>query len=202
MVKINDNGRKFGNLIVGLKKVSARFQLENWSPPARLGSARNIHSSGSLEPENSSSNPSLADFQWQFDVLTLKVILEHAVFECTMGPRHSEIEFRLLKFIYSEKALLSNNYIFANFGIKPTLIWYCLVGQTVYLSSFKHLSSKHCNLFYILEIYMRICNWPWLIVNALFLDDLGNATGKNIGLACKYQAISKLVYLKKRNAKM
>ena len=78
-------------------------------------------------------------------------------------------------------------------------LWYCLVltGQTVFLSSFKHLSSKHCNLFYILEIYMRICNWPWLIVNALFLDDLGNATGKNIGLACKYQAISKLVYLKK-----
>ena len=111
-------------------------------------SARQLPSSGSLEPENSSSNPSLADFQWQFDVLTLKVILEHAVFECTMGPRHSEIEFRLLKFIYSEKALLSNNYIFANFGIKPTLIWYCLVGQTVYLSSFKHLSSKHCNLFY------------------------------------------------------
>ena len=110
--------------------------------------------------------------------------------------RHSEIEFRLLKFIYSEKALLSNNYIFANFGIKPTLIWYCLVGQTVYLSSFKHLSSKHCNLFYILEIYMRICNWPWLIVNALFLDDLGNATGKNIGLA-----ISKLVYLKKKKCK-
>ena len=36
--------------------------------------------------------------------------------------RHSEIEFRLLKFIYSEKALLSNNYIFADFGIKPTLI--------------------------------------------------------------------------------
>ena len=29
-------------------------------------------------------------------------------------------------------------------------------------------------------------------MNALFLDDLGNATGKNIGLA-----ISKLVYLKK-----
>ena len=29
-------------------------------------------------------------------------------------------------------------------------LWYCLVFtvQTVFLSSFKHLSSKHCNLFY------------------------------------------------------
>ena len=35
------------------------FQLESWSAPARLGSARNLHSSGSLEPENSSSNSSL-----------------------------------------------------------------------------------------------------------------------------------------------
>ena len=32
------------------------------------------------------------------------------------------------------------------------------------------------------------------------MNDLGNATGKNIGLAFKYQAISKLVYFKK-NAK-
>ena len=36
------------------KKISARFQLENWS-----ASARNLHSSGSLELENSSSNSSL-----------------------------------------------------------------------------------------------------------------------------------------------
>ena len=57
----HDTGRKFGNLIVVLKKFSARFQLENWSVPARLGSARNIHSSGLLEPENSSSNPSLVN---------------------------------------------------------------------------------------------------------------------------------------------
>ena len=46
-------------MIVVLRKISARFQLENWSAPARLGSARNLHSSGSLEPENSSSNSSL-----------------------------------------------------------------------------------------------------------------------------------------------
>ena len=34
----HDTGRKFGNLIVVLKKISARFQLENWSAPAQLGS--------------------------------------------------------------------------------------------------------------------------------------------------------------------
>ena len=38
---------------------STRFQLGNWSAPARLGSARNLYSLGSLEPENSSSNSSL-----------------------------------------------------------------------------------------------------------------------------------------------
>ena len=37
----------------------ARFQLENWSAPARLDLAWNFHSSGLLEPENSSSNSSL-----------------------------------------------------------------------------------------------------------------------------------------------
>ena len=42
-----------------LSVLSARFQLENQSAPAWLGSARNLHSSGSLEPENSSSNSSL-----------------------------------------------------------------------------------------------------------------------------------------------
>ena len=51
------------NLIVvpnyDLKFLSARFQLENWSAPARLDSARKFQSSGSLEPENSSSNSSL-----------------------------------------------------------------------------------------------------------------------------------------------
>ena len=36
----HDTGRKFGNLIVVLKKISARFQLENLSAPAWLGSAR------------------------------------------------------------------------------------------------------------------------------------------------------------------
>ena len=41
--------------------LSARFQLENWSAPAWLDSARNLHSSGSLEPENSSSNSSLTN---------------------------------------------------------------------------------------------------------------------------------------------
>ena len=54
-------------LYIVLKKISARFQLENWSVPARLDSARNLHSSSSLEPENFSSNPSLqtslADFE-------------------------------------------------------------------------------------------------------------------------------------------
>ena len=55
----HDTGRKFGNLIVVLKKISARFQLENWTAPARLDSARNFHSSGSLEPEKTSSNSSL-----------------------------------------------------------------------------------------------------------------------------------------------
>ena len=44
-------GRKFGNLIVVVKKISARFQLENLSAPAWLGLARILHSSGSLEPE-------------------------------------------------------------------------------------------------------------------------------------------------------
>ena len=44
------------------RKNPARFQLENQSAPARLGSARNLHSSGSLEPEKSSSNPSLRVF--------------------------------------------------------------------------------------------------------------------------------------------
>ena len=34
----HDTGRKFGNLIVVLKKISAQFQLENWSAPAWLGS--------------------------------------------------------------------------------------------------------------------------------------------------------------------
>ena len=42
-----------------LSVLSARFQLENWSAPARLGSARNLHSSAWLELENSSSNSSL-----------------------------------------------------------------------------------------------------------------------------------------------
>ena len=42
-----------------LKIISAWCQLENWSAPAQLGSARNLHSSGSLELENSSSNSSL-----------------------------------------------------------------------------------------------------------------------------------------------
>ena len=55
----HDTGRKFGKLIVVLKKISARFRLQNWSAPARLGSAQNLHSSGSLEPKNSSSNSSL-----------------------------------------------------------------------------------------------------------------------------------------------
>ena len=46
--------------IVVLKKISAWFQLEYWSASARLDSARKFHSLGSLEPENSSSNSSLA----------------------------------------------------------------------------------------------------------------------------------------------
>ena len=48
--------------LIKVKKLlllSARFQLENWSAPARLGSTRNLHSSGLLEPENSSLNSSL-----------------------------------------------------------------------------------------------------------------------------------------------
>ena len=51
-------GAKLGNLIYILSVLSARFQLENWSAPARLDSARNLHSSGLLEPENYSSNSS------------------------------------------------------------------------------------------------------------------------------------------------
>ena len=46
-------------MIVLLKKISARFQLENWGAPARARSSRNLLSSSSLEPENSSSNSSL-----------------------------------------------------------------------------------------------------------------------------------------------
>ena len=42
-----------------LSVLSARFQLKNWSAPAWLSSAQNLHSSGSLEPENSSWNSSL-----------------------------------------------------------------------------------------------------------------------------------------------
>ena len=42
-----------------LSVLSARFQLENWSGQAQLGSARKLHSSGSLELENSNSNSSL-----------------------------------------------------------------------------------------------------------------------------------------------
>ena len=53
-----ENWEFYCSFKLGLKKNSARFQLENWSAPARLGSARNLHSSGSLEPENSSSNSS------------------------------------------------------------------------------------------------------------------------------------------------
>ena len=33
----HDTGRKIENLTVVLKKISAQFQLENWSAPARLG---------------------------------------------------------------------------------------------------------------------------------------------------------------------
>ena len=39
--------------------LSARFQLENWSAPARLGSAWNLYSSARLELGNSSSGSSL-----------------------------------------------------------------------------------------------------------------------------------------------
>ena len=39
--------------------LSARFQLGNWSAPARLGSARNLCSSARLELENSGSGSSL-----------------------------------------------------------------------------------------------------------------------------------------------
>ena len=47
-----------------LSELSARFQLENQSAPARLGSARNLPSSSSLEPENSSSKSSLSQLSF------------------------------------------------------------------------------------------------------------------------------------------
>ena len=49
-----------------IKLVLKKFQLENLSAPARLSSARNLHSSGSLQLENSSSNSSL---DWIGDVM-------------------------------------------------------------------------------------------------------------------------------------
>ena len=57
-----DTGRKFGNLIVVLLiSAKKKFQLGFSSKieVLRLGLARNLHSSGSLKPENSSSNSSL-----------------------------------------------------------------------------------------------------------------------------------------------
>ena len=64
---------KIGNLIGVLKQNSARFQLKNWSVPAWLGSAWNFHSSGSLEPENSSSNSSLQF--WYFCGVTTNCVM-------------------------------------------------------------------------------------------------------------------------------
>ena len=59
-----------------LSEMSARFQLENKSAPARLDSAPNLHSSGSLEPENSSSNSSL-----EFIYLIKSKLLSKLLFE-------------------------------------------------------------------------------------------------------------------------
>ena len=57
----HDTGRKFGNLIVVFNQCLKKFQLGFSSKikVPQLGSARNLQSSGSLEPENSSSNSSL-----------------------------------------------------------------------------------------------------------------------------------------------
>ena len=60
----HDTDRKFGNLIVvlnqGLKNFSSVSARKLKCPSsAWLGSARNLHSLGSLEPENSSLNSSL-----------------------------------------------------------------------------------------------------------------------------------------------
>ena len=52
-----------------LSELSARFQLENYSAPAWLGLAWNFHSSGSLEPKNSSSYSSLANSKDSLEVI-------------------------------------------------------------------------------------------------------------------------------------
>ena len=53
----NKIGKFYTHIVMWV--LSARFQLKNWSAPAWLSSAQNLHSSGSLELENSSSNSSL-----------------------------------------------------------------------------------------------------------------------------------------------
>ena len=57
----HDTIKKLGNLIVVLNESLKKFQLGFSSEieVPQLGSARNLHSLGSLEPENSSSNSSL-----------------------------------------------------------------------------------------------------------------------------------------------
>ena len=56
-------------------ELSARFQLENQCAPARLGLAQNLHSSGSLKLENSSSNSSL-EIRSNFYRIDITSILE------------------------------------------------------------------------------------------------------------------------------
>ena len=56
--------------------LSARFQLENQSAPARLGSARNLHSSAWLELENSSSGSSLIVYPGSYIIFSASDIME------------------------------------------------------------------------------------------------------------------------------
>ena len=67
----HDTGRKFGNLIVVLKKKFSSVSARKLKCP---GSARNLLSSGSLEPENSSSNSSLVG-RYIFLVVTFSKII-------------------------------------------------------------------------------------------------------------------------------
>ena len=90
-----------------LSVLSARFQLENWSVPARLGSAPNLHSSGSLEPENSSSNSSLVGgFIWN---------LSHWI-EVIYHGRKSGFRQNVVALNYLQRRI-------CRIGIKPFLGW-------------------------------------------------------------------------------
>ena len=65
------------------------LQIVAWVPapaPARLGLAQNLHSSGSLEPENSSSNSSLVPRQEPGEEIPI-VIFENSLLHSSYAVR-------------------------------------------------------------------------------------------------------------------